>query len=103
MIGTNCNVTLRIIPDRAYDGTYNKDDVIEVEASALIKNVKKIDRINPASQFIEADLGIIYSKEIDKEKTEVICNGKRYKIDEIKNSTLINPNWKILSLVSLNE
>jgi len=100
----NDNIILEYLPDKNLDGTYNETDIITIELYGEIAPVNKIlNRNDPKSQTVNAELIIKYDEEIDKDKVRVLWRNKKFIILDIKESMIIAPGEKKLILKEILE
>ena len=108
MIWNNVSITLEIIKSkntsRNVEGIVEDEDNYEYKTVyGELREVRKLEHNSPAAQPIDGLLGIKYSANIDKDATKVIVGDNKYRIINIKPSSHIQPNWKILELKQVYE
>jgi hypothetical protein len=103
MIANNYSIQLLTYPDIAYDGTINENLITSITLTGEFEQIQTLKKSDPASQDIDARLGIDYNIYIDKDKSRISYNSKIYIIVRIIPSSFIYPNWQVLELKEVKE
>jgi hypothetical protein len=103
MICNTYSIQLLIHPPIDFRGSINENAIQTINLNGEMEFIQLLDQRNPSSQNIDAKLGIDYSLYIDKDRTRVMYNSRKFKILNIAPSSFIYKNWQILELKEVFE